>query len=124
MSLDVTTRPRRRRGRRPIAGVAVGAAAVLLAGMPAGAGAAGSKTVTVKNIAFDAQRLSVSKGTRVTFAFRDDGTTHNVTSVGRTRFRTIADRRAGSASRTFSRTGTYRYACTLHPGMTGRITVR
>jgi len=27
-------------------------------------------------------------------------------------------------ARTFSRAGTYRFACTLHPGMTGRIVVR
>lgn len=121
MSRNPATRPSRR---YPIAGLAVVAAAVPLAGVTAIAGAAGSKTVTVMNIAFDAKSLSVSKGTRVTFAFRDDGTTHNVTSTGRRRFRTIADRSAGAVSRTLSRTGTYRYECTLHPGMTGRITVR
>ncbi len=124
MSRNTATRPSRRRRRYAIAGLAVVAAALPLAGVTGIAGAAGSKTVTLQDIAFDAKRLSVSKGTRVTFAFRDDGTTHNVTSVGRRRFATIADRSAGAASRTFSRTGTYRYECTLHPGMTGRITVR
>jgi plastocyanin len=88
----------------------------------AAAGAAG-KTVTLKDIAFSAKSVSISEGSKVTFAFRDDGTTHNVTSTGSTRFKTIADRSSGSVTRTFSSAGTYRYACTLHPGMSGRIVV-
>jgi plastocyanin len=112
-----------RRKLHPILALALAATVVPVAGV-AGAGAAGSKTVTLKNVAFSPKSLSVSKGTQVTFAFRDDGTAHNVTSTGNKRFKTIADRTSGSPSRTFSRTGTYRYECTLHPGMTGRITVR
>ncbi|MGH2897298.1 MAG: cupredoxin domain-containing protein [Solirubrobacteraceae bacterium] len=100
---------------------AIVAAIVPLAGV---AGAAGTKTVTLKNIAFSPKSLSVSKATKVTFAFRDDGTTHNVTSTGRTRFKTIGNRSSGSQVRTFSKAGTFRYQCTLHPGMTGRIVVR
>lgn len=113
----------RRSARRlyPILGFALVAAAVPAAGV---AGAAGSKTVALENIAFSPKSLSVSKGTRVTFSFRDDDTTHNVKSIGSKRFKSIGDRETGSPSRTFSRAGTYRYECTLHPGMTGRITVR
>jgi len=85
---------------------------------------ASSKTVTLKDIAFSPKSLSVSKGTKVTFAFRDNGVTHNVTSTGSKKFKTITDRSSGSQSRTFSSAGTYRYRCTLHPGMSGRITVR
>jgi len=90
----------------------------------AGAGAATTKTVTLKNIAFSPKSLKVAKGTKVAFAFRDGATVHNVTSTGSTRFSTISNRRTGSKSRTFSKAGTYRYECTLHPGMTGRIVVR
>jgi plastocyanin len=97
-------------------------AAALLAGGTAAATPA--RTVTLKDIAFSPRSLTVPKGTRVTFAFRDDRTLHNVTSTGSRRFTTIANRSSGSASRTFRRSGTYRYACTLHPGMTGRIVVR
>lgn len=114
--------PRRSRRRLyPIIGLALVGAAVPVAGVASGAA---SKTVTLKNVAFAPRTLSISKGTRVIFAFRDDGTTHNVTSTGSRRFTTIRDRKTGSPSRTFSRAGTYRYECTLHPGMTGRITVR
>jgi plastocyanin len=102
------------------------AALALVAGAPAGAGAgaAATRTVTLKDISFSPRSLTVSGGTTVTFAFRDDGTTHDVTSTAGRRFKTIAARSSGSVRRTLRRTGTYRYACTLHPGMTGRITVR
>jgi plastocyanin len=102
-------------------------AALALAAAPFGVGvatAAAPRTVTLKNIAFSPKSLKVSRGTKVTFAFRDGTTIHNVTSTGRTRFQTIANRSSGSRSRTFSHAGTYRYECTLHPGMTGRIVVR
>jgi plastocyanin len=97
------------------------AAALLCSGT---AGAATTRTVTLKNIDFSPEILRVSKGSTVTFAFRDGDTVHNVTSTGSRRFTTIANRTSGSRSRTFTRAGTYRYACTLHPGMTGRIVVR
>jgi plastocyanin len=97
--------------------------AVALGGQIAASTAAG-RTVTLKNIAFSPKKLSVSKGTKVTFAFRDDGTTHNVTSTGSKRFKSIGNRSSGSQTRTFKRAGTYRYTCTLHPGMSGRIVVR
>ena len=95
-----------------------------LGGQIAASGAAGGKTVTLRNIAFSPKSLSVSKGTNVTFAFRDDGIVHNVVSVGRKKFKTISSRSSGSQRRTFTSAGTYRYQCTLHPGMSGRITVR
>ena len=113
-----------RRKLYPVLGLALVAAVVVVAGVAGVASGAASKTVTLKNIAFAPKTLSISKGTRVIFAFRDDGTTHNVTSIGSRHFTTIRDRKTGSPSRTFSRAGTYRYECTLHPGMTGRITVR
>ncbi len=117
--------PRRSRLKvSPILVLAALTAVVAVAGVAGVAGAAAARPVTIENIAFSPKVVSISKGAKVTFAFRDDGTTHNVTSTGSRRFKTIADRSSGSPSRTFLRPGTYRCACTLHPGMTGRITVR
>jgi plastocyanin len=110
-----------RRTRYPLIGLALAAVAVPAAGV---AGATPAKTVTLKDIAFSPSRLAVAKGTTVRFSWRDDGTLHNVTSVGRTRFKTLGDRSSGTRSVRFAKAGTYRYECTLHPGMTGRITVR
>lgn len=110
-------------GRRlyPAVGLAIAAAVLPAAG---NAGATGSASVTLKNVAFSPARLTISKGTRVTFRWHDDGTVHNVRSVGRKRFKSIDDRAKGERSVRFTSAGTYRYECTLHPGMTGRITVR
>lgn len=110
--------------RRPIALLTVSAVALAgLGGQVASSGAAAGRTVTLKNIAFSPKSLSISKGTTVTFAFRDGTTAHNVTSVGSKRFKTISTRSSGTQKRTFTTAGTYRYECTLHPGMTGRIIV-
>ncbi len=110
---------------RPRAFLAVAAVtAAALGGQVAASGAAGSRTVTLKDIAFSPASLAISKGSTVTFAFRDDTTIHNVVSVGSKRFRSISNRSSGSTRRAFSKAGVYRYECTLHPGMTGRITVR
>jgi plastocyanin len=111
----------RRLGLVAIAGLALAAAAPPL---PTAAGARATRTVTLKDISFSPRSLTVSRGATVTFAFRDGDTTHNVTSSGARRFQTIASRSSGSVARTFRQAGTYRYECTLHPGMTGRITVR
>jgi plastocyanin len=85
---------------------------------------ASGRTVTLRNIAFAPKSLSIARGTTVTFQWRDDRTAHNVVSKGAKRFKSIGTRETGSASRTFTKAGTYRYVCTLHPGMSGRITVR
>ena len=99
----------------------MGAAAVAV---PVAASQAAGKTVTLRNIAFAPKNLSVARGTTVTFAWRDERTAHNVVSRGAKRFASIPTRETGSRSRKFTKAGTYRYVCTLHPGMAGRITVR
>lgn len=109
--------------RRPLALLAATAVSVGALGGQIAATAATVKTVTVKNVAFYPRSLSISKGSTVRFAFRDVSTTHNVVSTAGRRFKAIGNRSSGSSSRTFTRAGTYRYECTLHPGMTGRISV-
>jgi plastocyanin len=103
----------------PLVGLALSAALFTTA-----VATAATKTVTLKDIAFSPKSLTISTGSTVTFAFRDGDTVHNVTSLASKRFSTISNRSSGSKSRTFTTAGTYRYACTLHPGMTGRIVVR
>jgi plastocyanin len=108
---------------RPTALLTTLAVVVAGFGVQAAVSGAAGKTVTLKNIAFSPKKLSISKGAKVTFAFRDDTTVHNVTSAGGKRFKSIGNRSSGSVTRTFTRAGTYRYSCTLHPGMSGRIVV-
>lgn len=108
----------------PITTLAICAVALGAQIRAATATSSATRTVTLRDIAFSPAKLTVRKGTRVKFAFRDDGTAHNVVSSAGRRFTSIPVKSSGSATRRFSLAGTYRYSCTLHPGMTGRIVVR
>ena len=109
------------RASRLLVACAMGAAAVAV---PVAAAPAAGKTVTLRNIAFAPKNLTIARGSTVTFAWRDGDTAHNVVSRGTRRFAPIGTRESGSQSRRLTKAGTYRYVCTLHPGMAGRITVR
>lgn len=86
--------------------------------------AAGSATVRVQDIAFRPGTVRVGKGNRVTWRFLDGKyVPHNVHSVGRKRFRSSRDKNAGTYAVTFRKRGTYRYVCTLHASMKGKVVV-
>jgi plastocyanin len=103
------------------AGLVLGAA-VLWSSAPA-TGTTGC-TVVLEDVAFKPARLRIARGSRVTFQWRDFATPHTVTSRGRPRFRGTGERTRGKHVVRFTRSGTYRYVCTVHPGMAGRIVVR
>jgi plastocyanin len=111
--------------RRSIGAVAL---ASLTALAVAGAGQASSAprtaTVTLRDIDFTPGTAVVRRGGSVTFAWRDGDTPHNVTPTGRLRFHRLATRQSGTARVRFTRRGTYRYVCTIHPGMAGKVVVR
>jgi len=98
--------------------------AVLAAGLGASSAGAAGGVVTLREISFSPKRLTVANGATVTFRWRDGGTRHDVTSVGSRRFARISSRTSGDRRVRFARSGTYRYVCTLHPGMAGSIVVR
>jgi len=103
--------------------------AALAVALPASAGAGAPATaarvhdVVLKNIAIHPATLRVHAGDTVRWLFRDRVVSHNVTSQGAKRFRSSPSRRTGSYSVRFTRRGTYRYHCTIHPSMQGRIIV-
>ena|SRR5438309_7026535 len=85
----------------------------------------GTTVNATPSIAFTPATLTVDAGQAVTFAFGSVG--HNVTfdtqAAG-----TPADipgiNSGVAVDRTFTTSGTYRYHCTIHPGMAGSIVVR
>ncbi len=110
--------------RRLLASAAVLPIVAAAALVGSSAQAAGGKSVVLKNIAFSPAKLTVARGTRVTFRFQDGNTNHNVHSVGTKRFKGASTRSSGSYTVRLTKAGVYRYMCTLHPGMKGSITVR
>jgi plastocyanin len=77
--------------------------------------------VTISNNLFTPPDIQVSPGTTVTWTWSQDASTHNVTfndGIG------SGDKTSGIFTRTFSSTGTFPYSCTIHPGMTGTVTVK
>jgi plastocyanin len=83
--------------------------------------------VDMKNIQFNPKTLTVSKGTTVTWT-NSDSVGHDVTKQTGPgpRFQSgTGDIGSGGTYKvTFNDPGTIKYECTVHPGMTGEITVK
>lgn len=111
-----------RQGKIVTAVVALG-----LVGAPAAvapARAATSHTVRIKDIDFHPTAMTVHRGDLVRWVWLDGPTPHNVKSVGATRFHSSPTKTQGTFTVRFSHAGTYRYVCTIHFNMKGRIVVR
>ena len=76
--------------------------------------------VTIDNFTFTPAELKVKVGDTVTWTNHDD-IPHTVVSAGK--FRSKAMDTDNSFSFTFTSAGDYKYFCSLHPHMTGTITV-
>jgi plastocyanin len=93
-----------------------------------GPGATGAyavdNAVSIDNFTFSAPTLTVPVGTEVVWTNRDD-IPHTVTSVDDPRlFRSPALDTDDHFAFTFTRAGTYRYFCSIHPTMQGTVIVR
>jgi plastocyanin len=87
-----------------------------------GARAAGSHTVTLKNVRFHPGTLTINRGDSVTWSWHGREGEHNVS------FRGFHSRTGSSGSFTvrFTHSGSFAYVCTIHvaEGMRGKIVVR
>ena len=100
------------------------AAAMLLFGIGAYAGAAAPDTVTIANFAFSPTPLTVAPGTKVTWNNKDEEP-HTVTSAdGGHTFKSPALDTDDKFSFTFNKAGTYKYFCSIHRQMVGTIIVK
>lgn len=79
----------------------------------------GADSVAVRDNSFGPAVLEVASGTTVTWVWQGHAP-HDV--VGDGFASEIQD--SGEFTHTFDTPGTYDYVCTLHPGMTGTVTVR
>lgn len=79
--------------------------------------------VQISNYAFSPASLTVSAGTTVTWTNQDTAP-HTVTvSSGPVTFSSPQLQKGESFSYTFSKVGTYKYYCAVHPDMTASLTV-
>jgi amicyanin len=81
---------------------------------------AADAAVKIGNFTFAPQELRVKAGTKVTWTNEDD-IPHTVVSPPQVRSQPLDTDQTFSF--TFTRPGTYKYFCSLHPHMTGSIVV-
>jgi plastocyanin len=75
--------------------------------------------VTARQLRFQPPAIQVPAGTEVTWRFDDGSVPHNVKGDGFA----SANLARGTFVHRFDRRGGYRYTCTLHAGMDGRVVV-
>ena len=112
-----------RRRAIPLAGLALAAAAAVAMPVSGVAGAATTKTVTMKNIRYSPTAVTISRNDRVKWIWRDGSIRHDVRlrSGG---FKASTLKSTGTYTLTFKRSGTFRFFCSVHSEMKGRVTVR
>jgi len=101
---------------------ALGSATVTVLGRPARAAAPSPMTIEIEDFAFSPSEVTVPPGTKVTWMNRDDEP-HTVVGLNM-KFRSQALDTDDGFSFVFTKPGTYRYLCSIHPHMKGTITVR
>ena len=84
--------------------------------------ASGDITVTMKDFAFDPQEVEGKVGQKITWVNEDDAP-HNAVAQNGGDLKTATFEKDGSDSYTLAEPGTIEYICTVHPQMTGTITV-
>ena len=95
--------------------------ALFLAAFLVSALSAQAEEVVIKSFAFGPQAVTVKAGTKVTWVNKDVEP-HTVVSSERT-FQSEALDTGDTFSVTFDKVGTYGYFCSIHPHMTGTVTV-
>ena len=85
--------------------------------------AGGGKNITVRMIGnkFDPAEMTVARGTTVTWS-NEDSVEHTVTAANGA-FDSGKLKSGQNFGYTFNEVGTFEYRCTIHPSMTGKITV-
>lgn len=78
--------------------------------------------VGIENFSFTPGDLVVSVGSAVEWQNRASGTSHTTTAVGGEWDSGVVEA-GGSFSQTFTEVGSFDYFCSIHPAMTGTITV-
>ena len=128
--MSTTRNPMPRDARFGLIFGAIGATALLAAGLPSRSAAgdavveaaARTASITIDNFAFAPPDLTITAGTAVTWK-NQDGEVHRVKD-DHNRFSSAALDTDDSFSHTFATPGIYHYICSIHPYMVGKIVVK
>ena len=82
----------------------------------------GGVEIKMQNIQFSPKATTVKVADKVTWT-NDDNTDHNVTADSGADFKSKDFGNGATFSFTADKAGTIKYECTIHPGMTGTLTV-
>jgi plastocyanin len=101
------------------------AVAALTAGIAASAFAASSHTVSVRDDSFSRSSITIPRKDTVTWKWRNTGDDHQIKSPSSSPVAFASKTRSGSYSYShkFTKTGTYKIFCTIHPDSM-KITVK
>jgi plastocyanin len=83
---------------------------------------AGATKIIMKDISFNPKATTVKVGDTIEWINQDD-VQHNVVADSGATFKSDTFGKGGTFTYTANKAGTITYECTLHPGMTGTITV-
>jgi plastocyanin len=86
-------------------------------------GGGGGKEVDMKDIKFNPGNVKIKPGGKVTWV-NHDSVGHDVTSDGFSSGSPGGIDNGASFSHTFKKAGTYKYVCSVHPGMEGEVVVK
>ena len=89
---------------------------------PASSSGGGEVEIKLQNIAFDPKDVSVKVGQKVKWN-NEDSVDHNVVANSGATFKSNSFGKGASFEFTPTKAGTIKYVCTIHPGMTGTLTV-
>src|SRR3954454_8394049 len=87
------------------------------------AATSGGGDVTMKDIKFNPSTVDVKVGDTVTWT-NDDSVGHDVTGDGFKSGSAGGLQNGDTFKHKFAKAGTFKYQCTVHPGMTGEVVVK
>jgi plastocyanin len=111
----------RRSWRWTAAAAALAMMLLALLGLRGELASAAGKQVEIENLAYKPKTLHVARGTRVVFENRDN-VAHTVTRKGSFDSGSISP--GGSFAVRFKHRGRFRFHCSIHPFMHGKVVVR
>lgn len=109
------------RTRTAIAAAALAAVAVPV-GIGATADASTTRTIKLSGMKFSPSRITIHKRDKIRFVWADGGKTGGHTLVGP--HVNVKLQKTGSKTVTFKKAGSFKYICTVHPGMTTIVKVK